>query len=87
MIRDKYDANLQMFVQTPRELDLKRLIFFRRLAEKGKLEHKVEGLPVGDEAARALLTYMTPIEAIVREGIPGQPGTLPLLKVPENQAA
>lgn len=66
----RYDTELQMFVESPRDPDLKRLIFFRRLAEKGVLEHKTAGLPVGDAAARALLTYMTPVEALVREGIP-----------------
>jgi hypothetical protein len=38
-----YDSNLQMFVQTPRQIDMSRLGFLRWLAEEGKLEHQVAG--------------------------------------------
>jgi hypothetical protein len=39
----KYDASLQMFVQTPREIDMTRLSFMRWLAEAGRLEHRIAG--------------------------------------------
>ena len=42
-----YDGKLQMFVQPPREADLRRLQFLRWLAEHGKLEHEVAGPPCG----------------------------------------
>lgn len=38
-----YDGTLQMFVQTPREVDMRRLAFLRWLAEHGKLEHAAAG--------------------------------------------
>jgi hypothetical protein len=38
-----YDGALQMFVQTPREVDVRRLAFLRWLAEHGKLEHATAG--------------------------------------------
>lgn len=66
----RYDPDLGMFVEAKKEPDLKRLIFLRRLVEQGRMEHTYAGPPVGDVAARALLMYMRPIEAIVREGIP-----------------
>ncbi|MGE3267566.1 MAG: hypothetical protein AB7P40_02390, partial [Chloroflexota bacterium] len=43
----KYDSSLQMFVQSPRELDLSRLAFLRWLAEAGRLEHHVAGPSAG----------------------------------------
>lgn len=66
----KYDADLQMYVSPPKELNLKYLIFLRQLVEKGRLEHTYAGLPVGNMAARAILKYNLPIEQIVRRGIP-----------------
>lgn len=38
-----YDSTLQMFVQTPRQIDMSRLAFMRWLAEAGKLEHPAAG--------------------------------------------
>jgi len=38
-----YDGALQMFIQTPREVDVRRLAFLRWLAEQGKLEHAAAG--------------------------------------------
>ena len=38
-----YDGSLQMFVVTPREVDVQRLRFLRWLAERGQLEHAVAG--------------------------------------------
>jgi hypothetical protein len=38
-----YDSSLQMFVQTPRPVDMTRLSFMRWLAEHGRLEHRVAG--------------------------------------------
>ena len=38
-----YDSALQMFVQTPRPIDMGRLGFLRWLAENGRLEHRIAG--------------------------------------------
>jgi hypothetical protein len=38
-----YDSTLQMFVQTPRPIDMTRLTFLRWLAEHGRLEHQIAG--------------------------------------------
>jgi hypothetical protein len=38
-----YDTALQMFVQTPRPVDMSRLSFMRWLAEHDRLEHRIEG--------------------------------------------
>jgi hypothetical protein len=42
-----YDGTLQMFIQSPREVDIRRLRFLRWLAEHGQLEHKVAGRSAG----------------------------------------
>lgn len=42
-----YDSSLQMFVQTPREVDMIRLNFMRWLAEQGRLEQRVHGAVSG----------------------------------------
>ena len=39
----RYDSTLQMFVQEPRNLDLRRLTFLRWLGERGRLEHDIAG--------------------------------------------
>ncbi len=39
----KYDGNLQMFVEGPREPDYARLAFLRWLGERALLEHEVYG--------------------------------------------
>lgn len=38
----RYDTALQMFVEETREFGSRRLSFMRRLAEGGRLEHRVE---------------------------------------------
>jgi hypothetical protein len=38
-----YDGSLQMFVNAPKDIDLRRLVFMRWLAEHGKLEHETAG--------------------------------------------
>ena len=38
-----YDSSLQMFVQSPRPIDMTRLTFMRWLAEQGRLEHHIAG--------------------------------------------
>lgn len=43
-----YDSALQMFVQTPRPVDMSRLSFLRWLAEHGRLEHRIAGPSSGD---------------------------------------
>lgn len=48
-----YDKDLQMFkVREPLEFDLNKLRFMRFLAENGKLEHEVFGVPFGEYAER-----------------------------------
>jgi hypothetical protein len=44
----QYDGNLQMFVEEPRDIDLRRLTFLRWLAEHDRLEHPVGGPSTGD---------------------------------------
>jgi hypothetical protein len=39
----KYDADLQMFVDPPREPDMQRLAFLRWLVERRRLEHGPTG--------------------------------------------
>jgi hypothetical protein len=46
-----YDTALQMFVQTPRPVDMSRLSFMRWLAEHGRLEHRIEGPSSGSLVA------------------------------------
>jgi hypothetical protein len=43
----KYDGDLQMFVDPPREPDMARLTFLRWLVERRRLEHGPAGPPVG----------------------------------------
>lgn len=38
----KYDGTLNMWVDEPRNLSVKTLLFLRHLGEQGKLEHQVE---------------------------------------------
>ncbi|MCC7367620.1 MAG: hypothetical protein IT306_04320 [Chloroflexi bacterium] len=47
-----YDSSLQMFVQTPREIDMTRLAFMRWLAEAGRLEHRIAGPSSGPLAGQ-----------------------------------
>ena len=58
-----YDANLQMFVEGPREPDFARLAFLRWLGEQGLLEHEVYGPPSGPfvEAYSAGLVSQLPV--------------------------
>lgn len=44
----RYDTALQMFVEEPREPDLRRLTFLRWLVENNRLEHPAVG-PAGGE--------------------------------------
>jgi hypothetical protein len=46
----KYDGDLQMFVDPPREPDMARLTFLRWLVERRRLEHGPAGAPCGDFA-------------------------------------
>ena len=42
-----YDADLEMFRETPKPVDVARLRFLRWLAERGRLEHPPAGPPSG----------------------------------------
>ena len=46
----KYDGDLQMFVDPPREPDMARLTFLRWLVERRQLEHGPAGPSCGDFA-------------------------------------
>ena len=54
----QYDSSLQMFVQTPREIDMTHLEFMRWLAEANRLEHRIAGPSSGplvdDARARSI---------------------------------
>lgn len=43
----RYDSELHMFRDNPRELNLDRLRFMRWLAERGRLEHEAAGESIG----------------------------------------
>ena len=49
----RYDSALQMFVEEPRELDLRHLKFLRWLVERGRFDHGPAGAPSGELAALA----------------------------------
>ena len=42
-----YDADLEMFRETPQPVDVARLRFLRWLADQGRLEHPPAGPPSG----------------------------------------
>jgi hypothetical protein len=46
----RYDSALQMFVEEPRDPDLRRLSFLRWLVENDRLEHRVAGPASGELA-------------------------------------
>ena len=49
----RYDPEVQMFMDRPREADLARLRFLRWLAEHGLPEHAAAGPPAGAYALEA----------------------------------
>jgi hypothetical protein len=46
----RYDVDLQMFCEEPREIDRAHLRFLRWLVEQGRLEHRPAGPPSGELA-------------------------------------
>ena len=57
----RYDTSLQMFVEEPRDPDLRRLGFMRWLVENNRLEHPVIGPATGEIAtliAEEMLTEL-----------------------------
>ena len=48
--RNRYDGNLQMFVEKAGDPDVEQLRFLRWLAERGYLEHEIAGESSGDLA-------------------------------------
>ena len=58
----RYDPELQMFADRPREPALTGLRFCRWLAERGRLEHEPVGVPVGQYADRTLAMSPIPVE-------------------------
>lgn len=57
----KYDTELQMFVEAPRELNLGRLRFLRHLADQGRLEQKPYSPPTGAIALAEAIISNNPI--------------------------
>ena len=49
--KGRYDTNLQMFIEDRCQPDMRRLRFLRWLAECGRLEHEVAGMPSGELCA------------------------------------
>lgn len=49
----RYDGALQMFVEEPREIDLRRLGFLRWLVENGRMDHGVHGPSSGELVVKA----------------------------------
>jgi hypothetical protein len=54
----RYDPELQMFRDPPREPDPARLRFLRWLSEIRRLEHEPVGAPAGQYAAHVMPTTM-----------------------------
>jgi hypothetical protein len=50
----RYDADLQMFADPPRDPGRTHLGFLRWLAEQGRLEHEAVGAPGGEYASDEL---------------------------------
>lgn len=48
MASKQYDGELQMFIEPPRDPDLRRLRFMRWLVENNRLEHPVIGPASGE---------------------------------------
>ena len=48
----RYDGELQMFVEEPREPNYEHLRFLRWLVERGHLEHPIIGPPTGPDRRR-----------------------------------
>lgn len=43
----RYDGELQMYVDSPHEVDMPTLLFQRWLVEEGRAEHGIAGSPSG----------------------------------------
>ena len=56
----RYDTALQMFVEEPRDPDLRRLTFLRWLIDNDRMEHPAVGPAAGDLAV--LVTESAPVE-------------------------
>lgn len=51
----RFDVDLQMFVEKPREANMQHLTFLRKLAEKGTFGPKPLSVPRGDNVFRMSL--------------------------------
>lgn len=49
-MQQRYDSQIQMFIEQPKPVDTEHLRFLRWLGERGKLEHPVVGAPSGELA-------------------------------------
>ena len=70
-----YDAEIQMFVQGPREIELAHLRFLRWLAVRGSLEHAPAGRPHGLYALREVPIARP--DSLQPSGAPARPGARP----------
>ena len=67
---NRFDSELQMFVEQIRDVDLDRLRFLRWLAERGRLEHEVAGASVGEYRPEGLTEH--PVVLCLAEAAPEQ---------------
>jgi hypothetical protein len=54
-VKNRYDRELQMYVDEVHDLDISRLRFIRWLVEHGRMDHGVMGIPVGRYAYARLI--------------------------------
>jgi hypothetical protein len=59
----RYDGDLQMFCDAPREPNREALQFMRWLAEHGRLEHKIAGPASGEYAEAAEVADLAEVAA------------------------
>jgi len=69
----RFDPELQMFADQPREPDLTHLQFLRWLGERGRLEHDPLGPAGGEYAGRARAEGLVTREARPRPPAPARP--------------
>ena len=65
----QYDTDLQMFVEKPQPVNMKKLLFQRWLAQNGRSEHFPSGRPAGEFALAMVVQSHKPVEDAVREAL------------------
>lgn len=61
----RFDPELQMFVEKPKDLNVDTLMMWRMRAEKGTAGRLPEGRPAGDVAMTMVVLNNLPIERIM----------------------